>query len=175
MINHYQILGVSESASLAEIKAAFRQLAMVYHPDKNPADKDRFNLILKAYETLSDPRLKATYDYKLNYFQHQGQSSKASSSAVKRKQWRFDEQELKRRNYYNEHIKKYEKVTESYGVNPAPKSNYNEFKYILYATPLAVLLFVGIMWLASSNTGKFGLSAWLGKRASSSSTFAREA
>ncbi len=148
MTNYYDILGVSTTASLSDIKAAFRQLAKMYHPDKNPSGKEHFTLLLKAYETLSDPQLKATYDYKLNYHLHQPKSS--GPKKAQKKEWRFDDPELKRRQYYNEHIRKYEKATQAYGVNPAPKSQYNEFKYVMYATPLAVGLFLLIMWLTSS-------------------------
>lgn len=148
MTNYYDILGVSTTASLSDIKAAFRQLAKLYHPDKNPSGKEHFTLLLKAYETLSDPQLKATYDYKLNYHLQQPKSS--TTQKPHKKEWKFDDQELKRRQYYNEHIRKYEKATQAYGVNPAPKSQYNEFKYVMYATPLAVGLFILIMWLTSS-------------------------
>jgi hypothetical protein len=56
---------------------------------------------------------------------------------------------MKRRQYYNEHIKKYAKSTAAYNAEAESKKNYNEYKYILYATPLAVLLFLLIMKLAS--------------------------
>lgn len=61
----YSILGVTRSSSAEEIKKAFRQLAMKYHPDKNPGDKkaeDTFKEITEAYETLSDPKKREMYD-----------------------------------------------------------------------------------------------------------------
>ena len=109
MANYYEILGVHSGASFTEIRSAFRRLAKIYHPDKNPAGKEQFTIILKAYETLSDPQLKSTYDYKLNYnliFTSTQQSKSKNSST---KTWSFDEKELKRRKYYEEHIKKYAK------------------------------------------------------------------
>lgn len=148
MINHYEILGLSYSAGIAEIKASFRHLAKIYHPDKNPDGIEHFTKILKAYETLSDPTLKASYDYKLNYHQAQTQQQ-TKASAAPAKNWKFDERELKRRQYYNDHIKKYAKQTSDYMAEAETKKNYNEFKYILFATPLAVLLFLLIMHMAT--------------------------
>jgi len=151
--NYYDILGLPTSASVAEVKSAFRLLAKRFHPDLNPAGKDQFTLILKAYEVLCDPQQKYVYDYRLSQNQTTAAQKtgvpKSKESGTTEKKWRFDERELRRRQYYNEHIKKYEKKTSSPVKENTEATTYNEFKYILFATPLAVLLFVGIMHFAN--------------------------
>lgn len=65
MKDYYDILGVSRNASEAEIKKAFRGLALKYHPDRNPGDKEaeeRFKEINEAYSVLSDPEKRSNYD-----------------------------------------------------------------------------------------------------------------
>ena len=61
----YEILGISKSATEAEIKKAYRKKAIEFHPDKNPGNKeaeDNFKLAAEAYEVLSDAQKKAKYD-----------------------------------------------------------------------------------------------------------------
>ena len=61
----YEVLGVSKSATKAEIKKAYRKMAIKYHPDKNPGDKtaeENFKKAAEAYEVLSDENKKARYD-----------------------------------------------------------------------------------------------------------------
>jgi molecular chaperone DnaJ len=74
--DYYEVLGVSQSATLQEIKSAYRQLALKYHPDRNPGDKEaeeKFKELAEAYSVLSDAEKRARYDR----FGHAGVASAA--------------------------------------------------------------------------------------------------
>ncbi len=63
--DYYEVLGVDKSASAEEIKKAYRKMAIKYHPDKNPGDKEaeeKFKEAAEAYSVLSDADKKARYD-----------------------------------------------------------------------------------------------------------------
>jgi len=69
--DYYEVLGVSKNASADEIKRAYRRMAMKYHPDKNPDDKEaeaKFKECAEAYEVLSDADKRRRYDQ----FGHEG-------------------------------------------------------------------------------------------------------
>jgi molecular chaperone DnaJ len=69
--DYYEVLGVSKTASEADIKRAYRRMAMKYHPDKNPDDKqaeEKFKECAEAYEVLSDAEKRKRYDQ----FGHEG-------------------------------------------------------------------------------------------------------
>jgi molecular chaperone DnaJ len=79
--DYYKILGVERNASEAEIKKAYRRLAMKHHPDRNPGDKTceaKFKEAKEAYEVLSDAQKRAAYDQ----FGHAGVDPSAAAAGA---------------------------------------------------------------------------------------------
>lgn len=77
--DYYEVLGVSRGATDAEIKSAYRKLAVRYHPDKNPGDREaeeKFKEAAEAYSILSNAEQRARYDR----FGHAGVSSSAAGA-----------------------------------------------------------------------------------------------
>jgi molecular chaperone DnaJ len=82
--DYYEILGVSRTASVEEIKTSYRRCALKYHPDRNPENKAeaeiRFRESTEAYSVLSDPQKRQVYD---NYG-HAGLSGQISTGRFSR-------------------------------------------------------------------------------------------
>lgn len=106
MQDFYQVLGVDRNATPAQIKAAFKRMAKVYHPDRNPGDpqaEERFKIINEAYHTLTDPIKKSRYDSRFYWVSEE--SNYAYWQDVRRKryeQWRKTQDSRYRidRNYF---------------------------------------------------------------------------
>ena len=63
--DYYEVLGVSKNATDAEIKAAYKKMAIKYHPDRNPGNKEaeeKFKEAAEAYDVLHDPEKRQRYD-----------------------------------------------------------------------------------------------------------------
>ena len=141
MADYYLVLGLEKNATSLEIKTAFRKLAKIYHPDKNSSDpnaKSKFESILKAYNVLINPHSRARYD-RVN-----GENKTIrKSSPANQKTWTFTDDDLKRRQYYKTHYQSKQNKTVT------PTSTYSDYKYIMFATPLAVGLLMVIVSMFS--------------------------
>ena len=76
--DYYEVLEVEKTASVEEIKKAYRKKAIQYHPDKNPGDKvaeEKFKEAAEAYDVLSNPDKRARYDQ----FGHAGMGGAAGN------------------------------------------------------------------------------------------------
>ncbi|XP_003962049.2 dnaJ homolog subfamily B member 2 isoform X1 [Takifugu rubripes] len=85
MVDYYNVLGVSKTASQEDIKKAYRKLALKWHPDKNPDNKEeaekKFKGVAEAYEVLSDKSKREAYDrYGSDILRNAGSSSSEFSS-----------------------------------------------------------------------------------------------
>jgi hypothetical protein len=138
---HYDILGIPKNAGDEQIKAAFRKLAKLYHPDKNPNGKEQFERILIAYEVLINSARRRQYDMRISGRATAG-TPRQKTQSRSNQPGNFSEEELKRRRYYQENYEKEYKRYTTAEANALNKKTYNEYKYILFATPLAVALFM---------------------------------
>lgn len=149
MSDYYSILGVSKTASSIEIKSAFRKLVKIYHPDKNPNNpnsKKIFEDILQAYNTLINPNSRKRYDTLKDPGKTFIKSNTNQSRQRGQKEWSVNDEELKRRDYYK---KQYQNAAKSSKVDFS-KQTYNDYKYILFAMPIAVALLMLIITIFNS-------------------------
>ncbi|XP_042492366.1 chaperone protein dnaJ 20, chloroplastic-like [Macadamia integrifolia] len=117
-MNFYELLGISESGSFSEIKQAYKQLARKYHPDVSPPERieentKRFIQVQEAYETLSDPKMRALYDRDLSRGFHLAFSARNGypfdKGLEERKYWKSNWESqlegLKRRSMKNDDLR----------------------------------------------------------------------
>lgn len=146
--DYYKILQVPVNATAAEIKAAFRRLAKLYHPDKNTgyADEEKFKQIKEAYETLSNAQKRARYDAKRNQATTFGQARSFQPKKPAQKNYNFTEEDAKRRQYYQQHYKKAHATNSGRPkAEPGPPKPSYELKQILISVPIAVALLLLII------------------------------
>lgn len=77
MKNYYEILGLTKTASMSDIKKAYRQLAKQHHPDVNAGSSESerlFKEITEAYQTLHDPALREAYDARYAAYEQRSQN-----------------------------------------------------------------------------------------------------
>jgi curved DNA-binding protein CbpA len=89
MTDYYKLLGIQPDASIDEIKRAYRQLALRYHPDQNPGDQNaetHFKRITEAYTILSDSEERESYDYELKRNQQTRTNKEQQAKADEPKQ-----------------------------------------------------------------------------------------
>ena len=79
--SHYTTLGVPPTASQAEIRAAYRRLALEHHPDRNTRGVDRMARVNAAYAVLDSPRARRSYDYDLRFGRFDGARRRGAGAA----------------------------------------------------------------------------------------------
>ncbi|NXX58831.1 DNJB8 protein, partial [Scopus umbretta] len=80
MVDYYKVLGLQKSASQDEVKKSYHKLALKWHPDKNPSNKEeaekKFKAVAEAYKVLSDPQNRSLYDRSVKESRsHRGRSA----------------------------------------------------------------------------------------------------
>lgn len=99
-MDYYQVLGIKKSARSAEIRQAYRRLALKLHPDQSRnSDSEPFRALQEAYETLSDPQSRKVYDRGLGQDIpiHIGRPSWSDRVAEVRRDDRFEVREIRRK------------------------------------------------------------------------------
>ena len=131
--DYYQILRVSRQANVLEIKRAYRRLAVVFHPDKNPSEEASalFQEINEAHEVLSDPDKRGTYDFMLRG----GSNVSTPQPAPAGTQWHRDPA--------------YRRRQQQPGYRrPVPRPPEHLLMMAHFLKYLPILCFIGIGWCA---------------------------
>lgn len=117
--DYYEVLGVDRSASADDIKKAYRKLAIKYHPDKNPGNKEaeeKFKEAAEAYSVLSDAEKKARYDQ----FGHAGVEGPAGFQRRFRQSERHSQRPVRRR--FRRRIRRLQRVRRFRRRHPSAES-----------------------------------------------------
>jgi len=135
--NYYIVLGVKNTATFEEIKAAYRALAKKYHPDKNPGNKaaeDFFKEVQQAYAVLSNPEKRKNFDLKFNYGSQKEPVKKHTSSSFhySGNSYQYAQQQA----YYKQQQANKERPKPKGKTKPDKSENY----YILISVGLSMML-----------------------------------
>ncbi|MTI21669.1 hypothetical protein E1176_11615 [Fulvivirga sp. RKSG066] len=142
MLNYYQILGISKSATHSEIKSAFKRLALKYHPDKNPentAAEEYFKQVNEAYQILSDEDKRKRYDFLLSY------SSAQSTTTFTQHRPARPGQPKKEKSVYDRYGAYNWRTAPKYKEAPTYKVDKNYFKIQVITLGAMILLSVAII------------------------------
>jgi curved DNA-binding protein CbpA len=131
--NYYIVLGVSNSAGFDEIKAAYRELAKKYHPDKNPGNKaaeDFFKEVQQAYAVLSNPEKRKKYDLKFNYGNTQERTNRTAYAQYGGNAYQYAQQQAQYKQQFRQAGRPKKNV----------KADKSENHYILISVGIAMIL-----------------------------------
>lgn len=147
MINLYQVLGVSSSASPAEIKAAFKRLAIQYHPDKNAgsaAAEEQFKTINHAYQILINPASREDYDL-LRQYGHQTNTSQQQEPSTGRHRDKYYQRKGKtyqqKQQKHSQHSQQQNYTRKKTKPTP-PMSKWETFVWIVFGLFGSFVLFI---------------------------------
>lgn len=143
--NYYILLGIKNTATLEEIKLAFRSLAKKYHPDKNQGEENNdllFKEIQEAYETLSNAEKRRKYDLKFSYVDNYQRIKKKQHVPYTGNAYQYAQQQAK----YEQH---YQQQREESFPEPVPKekrTGTDPFLFVI-SIVIAIALLIFIMML----------------------------
>jgi curved DNA-binding protein CbpA len=146
--NYYIVLGVKNNASFDEIKAAYRELAKKYHPDKNPGNKaaeDFFKEVQQAYAVLSNPEKRKKFDLKFSYGSTQETKRKPGGPAYTGNAYQYAQQQAQ---YQSQQSKAENAASPKQKAKPDKSENH----YILISVGVALVLLYFIISYTDSKT-----------------------
>lgn len=150
MLDYYQILGIDSTATTTEVKSAYKKLAFDYHPDRNPnnpAAEEKFKEINEAYQILSDPYKKASYDLLVSY-------SEQGNTTSGQQRYRTPPRKHEEKSVYDRYAKFDWRNAPRYKTAPAYKIDKNYLKNQSIA-------FAAVAFLAILIIGAFNFSNYL--------------
>lgn len=153
--NYYTVLGVKNTATFEEIKAAYRELAKKYHPDKNPGNKaaeDFFKEVQQAYSTLSNPEKRKKFDLKFSYgsTQQQYTTQRKQSTAQGSPQYNGNAYQ-----YAQQQAQYKQQGTKGRAYAQQAKPDLSENRYVLISVGIALVLLYFIISYSSNKEAEY--------------------